>query len=357
VSKHAPNHRWRVSHRLRCVVVAGAITAGLAAVPVAAPPAEAFASINGVRLNAVEARLVTLINRARTSRGIAAVRVAPGFTDVARRWSATMASRRSMYHNPRLVSQVSASGGSDWRAVAENVGYGYSADSLFDMYMRSSGHRANILNSRMRYVGIGWAERPGGLGYNTQVFVSAYSTRYGRVRVPAFGGRDDGGTPTSDWAAASFERWDSRVARAPARGMSVAIRQTSGTASDDALRMRVRETVDGSTGAAGVAVRTSVNLRRVRSATVKLRAYTPTRRPVRVDLYARAMFGGSDVRVGSVYLHHGRAVRVRLTLPSAARVWRNELRAVVSRASLNGVSSRLAARYADIDVFSITMNV
>jgi hypothetical protein len=333
------------------------MTAGLVVVPASAQPARAFTVVSGIRLNAVETRLVTLINRARTSRGIAALRIAPGFTDVARRWSSTMATRQSMYHNPSLISHVSASGGSAWRAVAENVGYGYGADSLFDMYMRSSAHRANILSSRMRYLGIGWAERPGGLGYNTQVFVSDYSTSYGRVRSPAYGGRYDSKTVTQSWMAAPFEKWDPRVLRRTAGGMSVWIRQPSAATGDQYLRMRVAEAVSGSTGAAGVAVRTSVGLSRTRSATVKLRAYTPTKRTVRVDLYARAMFGGTDVRVGSVYAQHGKVVRATLALPSGARTWRNELRAVVSRASLNTVSGSLSSRYAYVDLYSITLNV
>lgn len=357
MSKHALRHRHSVATRLRSVAVIGALTAGLAGVPVSAQPAQGFSTVSGMRLNAVETRLVSLINSARTSRGIAALRIAPGFTDVARRWSAKMANHRSMYHNPSLVSQVSAAGGSEWRAIAENVGYGYSADSLFDMYMRSSGHRANILNSRLRYLGIGWAERPGGLGYNTQVFVSDYSTRYGRVRSPAFGGRNDGGTATKTWAAATFERWDSRVVRARGRGLSVGIRQPIPTAANDAVRVRVRAIAAGSTGSAGMAIRTAVNMSRVRSMSARLRAYTPTRRTVRVDVYARAMFGGTNVRVGSAYLRHGQTVRVTWAMPAAGRVWRNELRVVVSRASLNGVSSRLASRYADIHVYGITLNV
>lgn len=146
----------RLLKPLRRLVALGAVTAALSAAGVLAPaPATAFTTVHGVRLNAFEARITTLINQARTSRGLPALTVAPGTTDLARKWSMNQAARNTLYHNPSLVNGVVTHGSPTWRSVAENVGRGWGADSLFNAYMNSPGHRANILRGEFGRVGIG----------------------------------------------------------------------------------------------------------------------------------------------------------------------------------------------------------
>lgn len=78
-------------------------------------------------------------------------------------WSVEQGRRNSMGHNPNLGSQACC-----YRTVAENVGYyrtGGSAiapadvdaivRSIHDQWMGSSGHRANILDTRWHDVGFG----------------------------------------------------------------------------------------------------------------------------------------------------------------------------------------------------------
>jgi uncharacterized protein YkwD len=141
----------------------------------------------GVQLNSVESRLVVRINAARKARNIAPLTVAAGFTDVARRWSAAQLKVNTLKHNPNYMAQMQASGGQGWRLIAENVGYCNSdPDRLFDAYMRSPHHKANILNPKFRFIGIGWVARADGLGYNTQNFGTHYSPTYGPTRVTAY---------------------------------------------------------------------------------------------------------------------------------------------------------------------------
>ena len=135
--------------------------------------------------------MLRLVNSARTSRGLPALALAPGYTDVARRWSATMAGRFTMFHNPRLAADVTASGGSSFRVLGENVAWGGSADTVFPAYMRSTGHRRNILGAGYHYVGIGWVESARGPGFTTLVFAGGYSSSYGGCRVPATRGPGD----------------------------------------------------------------------------------------------------------------------------------------------------------------------
>ncbi|HEV7721603.1 MAG TPA: CAP domain-containing protein [Iamia sp.] len=67
-------------------------------------------------------------------------------------------------------SNLSSGVPSCWRSLGENVGYGSSAASVEDAYMKSTGHRANILNSKWKYVGVGFATA-GNRVYTVQVFM------------------------------------------------------------------------------------------------------------------------------------------------------------------------------------------
>jgi uncharacterized protein YkwD len=160
-------------------------------VPVATPANAA--SVNGVHLNAHEAGMVYYVNQARRANGLAPVRVTAGTTDVARRWAQKMASRRTMSHNPSFGSQVGKAGSPRWTRVTENVGYASAcnAKQLFTAYMKSPGHRKNILDRKVRFVGMGSVDKKDpkwgcGVMYNTMNFVDQYSTSYGKSRVTAW---------------------------------------------------------------------------------------------------------------------------------------------------------------------------
>lgn len=165
----------------------GTLTYGFVATApqaLAAPSALAAPTVaNGVHLNTVEAELLARINMVRVNRQLAPLQVAPGYTDVARRWSAVQARRGVLAHNPDARTNLVAAGGRDWRVLGENVGHGRDADSLFRAYWNSPLHRANILRPEYRFIGIGWVIAPDGTGYNTQNFVSSYSASYGPTRV------------------------------------------------------------------------------------------------------------------------------------------------------------------------------
>ena len=170
------------------VPVSGVLIAtALPAVPVQA------AVINGVTLNASEATIVRLVNNARKNAGVAPVRVTAGTTDVARRWARHMAANRVLKHNPSFASQVAKSGSPRWGRITENVGYGSACNlnQLFQAYMKSPGHKKNILDSKVRYIGIGSVDRttagwPCGQVWNTMNFVDSYSSSYGKPRVAAW---------------------------------------------------------------------------------------------------------------------------------------------------------------------------
>lgn len=104
-----------------------------------------------------EARMLEKINHARADHGLRPLRLSADLTAAARSHSRTMASSNLLFHSPSLTSLCC------WRTIAENVGYGYSVRGVHRAFMNSAPHRANILDQRMRQVGIGVVERNGQL--------------------------------------------------------------------------------------------------------------------------------------------------------------------------------------------------
>ena len=348
--------RSRVAGGLRRLTVSALASVALLTLVPSAPAAAAFSTTNGVRLNGFEARLVSLINQARTTRGIPALTVTVGTTDLARKWSYVQAKTNTMKHNPDLVAHAESHGSPSWTQLAENVGKGYTPDSLFTAYMNSAGHRANILNPALRYLGIGWVERPDGWGYNTQVFTNHYTSTYGRQRQPAYGGKLDRRTITSTTSLGSFETGSEPRALTTASGSGIYVGAPVVQApadGDQALAFNVANRSAGLGGGGQLQLRDSLDLTKVRAITVKLTVRTPTKKAVTVDLYARTALGTS-IRVGSVWVPHGPDKTVTFNLPLAARTFRNELSFFVSRAALEAVSGSYAYRSATVYVRSVT---
>jgi uncharacterized protein YkwD len=162
--------------------------ASVVAISIAVFPGTAHAS-TAPSLSAFDARLLHDINHARTARGIRALTVVAGTTDVAHHWSCHLASKMVLAHDLSLASQLDTHGSALWTTYGENVGLestAYGADHLFHLYMGDAAHRANILDRAFRYVGI-WTKRHNGRRFNTLDFVgspvSSYSTGYGRTKV------------------------------------------------------------------------------------------------------------------------------------------------------------------------------
>lgn len=115
----------------------------------------------------METDFVRLLNAERTQRGLRQLTVHPDLQHVARDHSDTMAARNLLHHNPTLATEVSG-----WSRITENVGRGPSAARLHDALMASTGHRANILDSRVDQVGVGVTVVSGTV-WVTQVFRAA----------------------------------------------------------------------------------------------------------------------------------------------------------------------------------------
>jgi uncharacterized protein YkwD len=108
------------------------------------------------------------INRARDRNGRGRLRADPELAKAARSHTHGMANKATLYHTDqqRLGRKVT-----NWTVLGENVGVGSSVGELHRAFMRSSGHRDNVLYSSYTYVGIGVVER-GGRMWVTVVFES-----------------------------------------------------------------------------------------------------------------------------------------------------------------------------------------
>lgn len=105
------------------------------------------------------------LNSDRTANGRRSLPNHSALDKKAQAWAEKLARDNKLSH-----STLSSGAPSCWKALGENVGYGPSVASVQDAYMGSSGHRANILDTKWNYVGVGHAVR-GDRVFTVQVFM------------------------------------------------------------------------------------------------------------------------------------------------------------------------------------------
>jgi uncharacterized protein YkwD len=123
----------------------------------AASPESDEKDVDGVKLRAIEANIVSYTNQERVRYGLPPLQVDKGLMQTARDHASWMTRTRNMVHT-RL-------------AVAENIAMGqpHSSD-VVQSWMNSSGHRANILNPGHRRIGVAAFRTEGGTIFWCQQF-------------------------------------------------------------------------------------------------------------------------------------------------------------------------------------------
>jgi len=155
--------------RRRCLVAAGALAALLAA----GGPLAGAAPGPATR---VEAAITARINAIRREHGLPPLRSIAAVAAVARAHSRRMSGGRFFAHRDPAVGDVAdrlTAAGLGYRAAGENIaevrGARDPAGMIVDGWMRSPGHRANILRGIFTETGVGaWDD--GETLYVTQVF-------------------------------------------------------------------------------------------------------------------------------------------------------------------------------------------
>jgi uncharacterized protein YkwD len=141
-----------LSRSLRTFLVCAALVISSALV---LPAGHAHAATTMPSSATYRAQLLAGVNAQRTSRGLPALRLSTCANDTyAQPWSVYMAVHHTMTHQSmsRMLTGCHAS------IAAEDIGAGgVSASSMVAAWMASADHRANILDSHLRYIGVGAA--------------------------------------------------------------------------------------------------------------------------------------------------------------------------------------------------------
>ena len=121
--------------------------------------------------------ILTKVNELRASKGLTPVTRYQELDDIATDWSQQMAAQASLSHRPNFANHYP----SGWTNAAENVAmHGGSGDigaMMFDLWLNSPGHYANMVNPELNSIGIGLAHDPvDNAWYATQNFASYSAT-------------------------------------------------------------------------------------------------------------------------------------------------------------------------------------
>lgn len=119
--------------------------------------------------------MVAAVNRERAAAGVGAVSMCASLQRAAQAHSTDQAQRSTMSHTggdgSTLSVRADRAGYAGWRRLAENVAAGQpDVASVVGAWMRSPGHRANLLDGRLAHIGVGRVADTSGRLYWTQNF-------------------------------------------------------------------------------------------------------------------------------------------------------------------------------------------
>ncbi len=151
------------SYRFITVCAILVLAATLLVAGLAVPPAQA----QSVSLTADEARMLNLLNQARSDAGLAPLYAEAQLTGMARDLSDEMAQYGFFSHDSpysgNFEQRIDLHGITGWQHAAENIALGHNVDTAFQNLMTSTAHRDNMLDPRFNCVGIGVAQSADGL--------------------------------------------------------------------------------------------------------------------------------------------------------------------------------------------------
>ncbi len=117
--------------------------------------------------------LLNLVNKARAENGLSALTLNSNLSAVAQKKAEDMKNNNYFSHtSPTYGSpfDMIKNAGINYKTAGENIAKGQkTAEAVFNAWMNSSGHRANILNSRFTQMGIGVTD--GSNKYWSQMFI------------------------------------------------------------------------------------------------------------------------------------------------------------------------------------------
>lgn len=125
-----------------------------------------------VSISAFEHQVVALVNEIRVQHGLMPLEENWQLSRVARYKSQDMVDNRYFSHTSPVYGsafQMIRSFGLSYRTAGENIAYGQrTPQAVVNAWMNSDGHRANILNTSYKQIGVGYAANG---HYWTQMFI------------------------------------------------------------------------------------------------------------------------------------------------------------------------------------------
>jgi len=127
----------------------------------------------------LEREVFELINRKRAQSNLQPLVWSDRAAQVARLHSRNMASYNFFSHvgvdGKRVDGRADGAGLNNWRQIGENIaynrGFGNPVESVVESWMRSPGHRQNLLGGSWKESGVGITITSNGKYYFTQVFI------------------------------------------------------------------------------------------------------------------------------------------------------------------------------------------
>jgi uncharacterized protein YkwD len=114
-------------------------------------------------------QLLALVNRTRRSLGLPTLVVDDKLAAVARIHTERMAASGDLRHNDALFTPVSRKA-LGMKALGENVGWNYSVVAQHDAFLKSTGHRANVVDKGFRLAGFAVVRGADGRIWSTEDF-------------------------------------------------------------------------------------------------------------------------------------------------------------------------------------------
>ena len=142
--------------------------------PTPVPPVVETPAVSG--LSSIELEVVRLVNIERQKGGLQPFTASSELSNVARKKSEDMALKNYFSHtSPTYGSpfEMMKSFGIKYNTAGENIAKGQlSAQSVVTAWMRSEGHRANIMNPSFKAIGVGHYQSGNGTNFWTQMFTN-----------------------------------------------------------------------------------------------------------------------------------------------------------------------------------------
>lgn len=137
------------------------------------------ANVKKINIYAEEDKIFELINKEREKRGLDSLNWNSELANLARNYSIKMARENFFSHFDKngdsIADRAKALKITSWRRIGENLfmsqGYEQFSQVAVRGWMKSSGHRKNILEEDYNQTGIGIARSRNGMIYVTQVFL------------------------------------------------------------------------------------------------------------------------------------------------------------------------------------------